>query len=70
VVWSDFCHDGPPSTENELDEFQEEDKITHVGPLIFERGEYEAALDDVANQLGRSYLRHWLSTAPLTCTPT
>lgn len=70
VVWSDFRHDGPPSTENELDEFQEEDRITYVGPLVFDRAEYEAALDDVAGQLGRSYLRHWLSRAPLTCTPT
>ncbi|WP_334685933.1 hypothetical protein, partial [Arthrobacter sp. CAN_A2] len=70
VVWSEFCHDGPPSTENELDEFQEEDRVTHVGPLVFDRGEYEAALDDVGDQLGRSYLRHWLSTAPLTCTST
>lgn len=70
VVWSEFCHDGPPSTENELDEFLEEDWITSVGPLVFDRSEYEAALNDVANQLGQSHLRYRLNTAPLTCTPT
>lgn len=70
VVWSDFRHGGPPDAEDELDKVQEEDKISSVGPLVFERSEYEAALDDGADQLGRSRLRYWLKTAPLTCTPT
>lgn len=70
VVWSEICHDGLSSTENELDEFQEEDRITHLGPFVFDRGEYESALDDVADQLGRSHLRYRLNKAPLTCTPT
>jgi hypothetical protein len=67
---SDFQHDGPPGAENELDEFLEEDRITSVGPLVFDRNEYEAALNNVADQRGRSHLRYRLSTAPLTCTPT
>lgn len=70
VVWSDFHHDGTPSVETELDGFLEEDRITHVGPFVFERGEYESALDDVADQLGRSHLRYQLNTSPLACTPT
>lgn len=56
VVWSDFRHDAPAS-EGALEEFCDEDVITTVGTLVFDRGEYDAALDRTAKQLHRS-LKH------------
>lgn len=70
VIWSDFHHDGPSGSDNDLDEVLEEDRIASVGPFVFDRSAYEAALNNVADQLGRSRLRYWISTAPLSCTPT
>jgi hypothetical protein len=40
-----------------MNKFLEEDRITSVGPLVFDRNEYEAALNNVADQRGRSHLR-------------
>ena len=66
VVWSDFRHDGMPGTDNEVEHFDDEDAITAVGTLVFDRGEYEAALERTAGQLGRSFVAYWRSTAALS----
>lgn len=50
MVWSDFRHD-MPSTEDEVEAFVDQDVITSVGTLVFDRVEYEAALDRTAKQL-------------------
>lgn len=50
VTWSDFRHDAP-TTKGELETFDDEDVITSVGTLVFDRAEYEAALDRTAKQL-------------------
>ena len=55
VVWSDFRHD-MPSTEDEIEAFDDDDVITSVGTLVFDRVEYEAALNRTAKQLRRSFL--------------
>ncbi|TSE15762.1 hypothetical protein B1A87_007480 [Arthrobacter sp. KBS0703] len=55
MVWSDFRHD-MPSTEDEIEAFDDDDVITSVGTLVFDRVEYEAALNRTAKQLRRSFL--------------
>ena len=65
VVWSDFRHDGVPDTDDETGHFDDEDAITSVGTLVFDRTEYEAALDRTAEQLGRSFVAYWRSTPAL-----
>lgn len=65
VVWSDFRYDGEPDTEEESASFGEEDAITSVGTLVFDRTEYGAALDRTAEQLGRGFVAFWRSTAEL-----
>lgn len=59
VVWSDFRHD-MPATEDEIEAFDDDDVITSVGTLVFDRVEYEAALNHAAKQLRRSFLT-WTS---------
>ena len=56
VIWSDFRHD-MPTIEDEVEAFADDDVITSVGTLVFDRAEYEAALDRAAKQLRRSFLR-------------
>ncbi|MFB0834351.1 hypothetical protein ACX8Z9_09125 [Arthrobacter halodurans] len=65
VVWSDFRHDSPSDTDDEAAHFDDEDAIPAVGTLVFDRVEYEAALDRVAEQLGRSFVAFWRSTDAL-----
>lgn len=55
VVWSGFRHD-MPSTEDQMEAFDDDDVITSVGTLLFDRVEYEAALNRTAKQLRRSFL--------------
>lgn len=49
-----------PSTEDETEAFDDDDAITSVGTLLFDRVEYEAALNRTAKQLRRSFLT-WTS---------
>jgi hypothetical protein len=55
VVWSDFRHD-MPSNADEIEAFVDDDVITSVETLVFDRVEYEAALNRTAKQLRRSFL--------------
>ncbi|MBM7781922.1 hypothetical protein JOD47_002090 [Arthrobacter tumbae] len=50
MTWSDFRHDAP-TVEGELETFDDEDVITSVGTLVFDRVEYEAALDRTGKRL-------------------
>lgn len=65
VVWSDFRYDGDPDTANEADFFEAEDTILGLGPLVFDRTEYEDALSRTANALRRGFVPFWRSTALL-----
>lgn len=55
VTWSDFRHDAP-TVEGELETFDDEDVITSVGTLVFDRAEYEAALDRTAKELRSTFM--------------
>lgn len=59
VVWSNLRHDGVPYPEDESEVFDDEDDLSSVGPLVFDRAEYETSLDRVAELLGRSETTFW-----------
>ncbi len=61
VVWSDFRHDGLPDNENESEDFEDDDVITAVGTLVFDRGGYDAALDRAAQYLRPGIVTNWVS---------
>jgi hypothetical protein len=54
VVWSDFRYDRAPYPEDATEVFHDEDALETVGPLVFDRTEYETALDRTAEHRGRS----------------
>jgi hypothetical protein len=61
VVWRDFRHDGVPDPEDDSEVFDDEDDLSVLGPLVFDRTEYETSLDRVAELLGRSETTFWRS---------
>ncbi len=62
VVWSEFRHDGIARGENEAEDFDDDDVITGLGTLVFDRGEYDAALNRAAEDLSPGFLTNWISS--------
>jgi hypothetical protein len=65
VVWRDFRRDADPDTDNEAEFFEEEDTVPGLGPMVFDRTEYEEALSRTAKELERGFVAFWRSTSSL-----